>query len=137
MAAIRPQEFVSKWRSVTLKERAAVQEHFLDLCALIGHPTPAQADPTGERFTFEAGTAKLGGGQGFADVWKRGFFAWEYKGKHANLDNERPTWLDLAHKKLDAAVAAAYGWPEDLADLDDEEILARLLALNLARAGAG
>jgi type II restriction/modification system DNA methylase subunit YeeA len=49
-----------------------------------------------------------------------------------NLYNQRPTWLELAHKKLDAAVFAAYGWP---ADLTDEEILARLLALNLQRAG--
>jgi len=49
-----------------------------------------------------------------------------------NLYNARPTWLDNAHKKLDAAVLAAYGWP---ANLTDEEILARLLALNLARAG--
>ena len=48
-----------------------------------------------------------------------------------NLYNERPAWLDLAHKKLDAAVAAAYGWP---ADLTDEQILEKLLALNLARA---
>jgi hypothetical protein len=48
-----------------------------------------------------------------------------------NLYNDRPAWLDLAHKKLDAAVAAAYGWP---ADLSDEQILERLLALNLARA---
>jgi len=40
-------------------------------------------------------------------------------------------WLDLAHKKLDAAVAAAYGWP---ADLSDEGILEKLLALNLERA---
>jgi hypothetical protein len=47
------------------------------------------------------------------------------------LYNKRPTWLDLAHKKLDAAVAAAYGWP---ADLSDEQILERLLALNLERA---
>jgi type II restriction/modification system DNA methylase subunit YeeA len=47
------------------------------------------------------------------------------------LYNERPTWLDLAHKKLDAAVAAAYGWP---ADLTDEQILERLLKLNLERA---
>ena len=45
--------------------------------------------------------------------------------------NERPAWLDLAHKKLDAAVAAAYGWP---ADLSDEAILEKLLALNLERA---
>ncbi len=47
------------------------------------------------------------------------------------LYNERPAWLDLAHKKLDAAVAAAYGWP---ADLKDEQILEKLLALNLERA---
>jgi hypothetical protein len=50
-----------------------------------------------------------------------------------HLYNERPAWLDLAHKKLDAAVAAAYGWP---ADLTDEQILERLLALNLKRAAA-
>ena len=50
-----------------------------------------------------------------------------------NLYNQRPTWLDLAHGKLDGAVFAAYGWP---ADLTDEEMLARLLALNLERAGS-
>ena len=50
-----------------------------------------------------------------------------------NLYNERPPWLAHAHEKLDAAVAAAYGWP---ADLTDEQILARLLALNLERAAA-
>ncbi len=48
-----------------------------------------------------------------------------------NLYNERPAWLDLAHKKLDSAVAAAYGWPTDLTD---EQILERLLALNFLRA---
>ncbi len=50
------------------------------------------------------------------------------------LYNARPAWLDHAHRDLDAAVAAAYGWP---ADISDDEILARLLALNLARAGEG
>lgn len=50
-----------------------------------------------------------------------------------NLYNERPAWLDLAHKKLDVAVFAAYGWPSDLTD---EQILERLLALNLDRAAA-
>ena len=49
-----------------------------------------------------------------------------------NLYNQRPTWLDLAHKKLDTAVLAVYGWPDDLTD---EQILERLLALNLERAG--
>ena len=47
------------------------------------------------------------------------------------LYNERPAWLDHAHKDLDAAVAAAYGWP---ADLTDEQILERLFALNQERA---
>jgi hypothetical protein len=49
------------------------------------------------------------------------------------LYNQRPTWLDLAHRKLDQAVLDAYGWPHDLSD---EEILERLLALNLERAQA-
>ena len=54
-----------------------------------------------------------------------------------NLYNERPAWLDLAHKKLDAAVAAAYGWVragQATVDLTDEQILEKLLALNLERA---
>jgi hypothetical protein len=48
-----------------------------------------------------------------------------------DLYNERPAWLANAHAKLDASVAAAYGWP---ADLSEDEIIARLLALNLERA---
>ena len=48
-----------------------------------------------------------------------------------NLYNQRPTWLDLAHRKLDEAVLDAYGWPHDLTD---EGVLERLLALNLERA---
>ena len=48
-----------------------------------------------------------------------------------NLYNERPAWLAHAHSTLDTAVAAAYGWP---ADLSDDEILSRLLDLNLERA---
>jgi len=83
---LTPQAFVDKWRYATLKERSAYQEHFLDLCHLIGHPTPAEVDPTGENFAFEYGAAKTSGGNGFADVFKRRFFGWEYKGKHADLD---------------------------------------------------
>jgi hypothetical protein len=49
-----------------------------------------------------------------------------------NLYNERPGWLDLAHRKLDEAVFAAYGWDPDIGD---EELLEKLLELNLARAG--
>lgn len=127
---LSPQEFAAKWGRASLRERQAVQEHFIDLCRLIGHPTPAEDDPAGERFTFEAGATKTGGGQGWADVWKRGCFAWEYKGKDADLDK---AYRQLLHRALDAAVLDAYGWPHDLSD---EDILARLLALNLERAGA-
>ena len=81
-----PLQFVDKWRPVALTERAAAQEHFIDLCRLFDHPTPIEDDPTGERFTFEKGVHKAGGGEGFADVWKRGFFAWEYKKRKRNLD---------------------------------------------------
>jgi type II restriction/modification system DNA methylase subunit YeeA len=51
-----------------------------------------------------------------------------------NLYNQRPQWLADAHRDLDAAVAAAYGWP---ADISEEDALAKLLELNLARASAG
>ncbi|MDE2083022.1 MAG: class I SAM-dependent DNA methyltransferase [Burkholderiales bacterium] len=50
-----------------------------------------------------------------------------------NLYNQRPAWLAQAHAALDAAVAAAYGWADWSAEMADEEILRRLLALNLAR----
>ena len=80
-----PAEFVSKWSRVGLSERSSSQQHFLDLCELVGHPKPAEADPDGEWFCFERGAAKHGGGDGWADVWKRGHFAFEYKGRHANL----------------------------------------------------
>jgi hypothetical protein len=203
-------EFIAKWRKVELKERSAAQEHFLDLCSIVGHPTPAALDPTGASFCFEKGAAKQDGGDGFADVWKRGFFGWEYKGRHKDLAaaysqlllyrdalesppllvvcdldqivvhtnftgtvsathaiplesladgigiaryprivpkdaacaaslakrtltalyNTRPTWLATCHAKLDAAVAAAYGWP---ADLQDDQILERLLTTNRER----
>lgn len=81
-----PHEFIEKWKPVSLSERAAAHSHFLDLCRLFGHPDPVSDDPTGERFAFEKGASKTGGGEGFADVWKRGFFAWEYKRKKRDLN---------------------------------------------------
>ena len=53
--------------------------------------------------------------------------------QRTNLYNQRPAWLDTAHRRLDEAVFNAYGWPPDLSD---DEVLARLLALNQERAGA-
>lgn len=81
-----PHEFLTKWRSVELKERTASQSHFNDLCRLLGIEDPIAADPRGEWFTFEKGATKTSGGEGWADVWRKGCFAWEYKGRAANLD---------------------------------------------------
>lgn len=81
-----PQEFIKTWGAVELKERSASQSHFNDLCALLGVDAPIKADPKGEWFAFEKGASKTSGGEGWADVWRRDCFAWEYKGKKANLD---------------------------------------------------
>src|SRR5205809_7404213 len=78
-------DFIARWQASTRTEKSAAQEHFLDLCAVLGQPTPAQADASGAWYTFEKGVAKTGGGQGFADVWMRDHWAWEYKGKGKDL----------------------------------------------------
>jgi hypothetical protein len=66
-----PHQFITKWKPVALTERAAAHSHFLDLCKLIDHEDPITTDPIGEWFTFEKGVTKTGGGEGFADVWKK------------------------------------------------------------------
>ena len=81
-----PQDFVRKWKEADLKESAAAQEHFLDLCGLLEVDTPGTADPKGEWYTFEKGALKTTGTPQFADVWKRGHFGWEYKGKRKDLN---------------------------------------------------
>ena len=86
MPQLTPHEFIAKWRASTLKERSASHSHFNDLCRLLGEPTPVEADPSGETYCFERGARKDTGGDGWADVWKRHHFAWEYKGRRANLD---------------------------------------------------
>ena len=80
-----PVSFIAKWSANTGTERAAAQEHFCDLCRLLGEPTPNEADPTGADYAFEKGVAKSGSGRGFADVWRRGCFALEYKRKGSDL----------------------------------------------------
>jgi type II restriction/modification system DNA methylase subunit YeeA len=77
--------FVARWTAATTSEKSAAQSHFIDLCALLGQPAPMAADPAGEWYTFERGARKVAGGDGWADVWMRGHFAWEYKGKRKDL----------------------------------------------------
>ena len=81
-----PHDFLRKWRNLDLKERSASQSHFNDLCALLGVLDPVTADPKGEWFAFEKGASKTSGGEGWADVWRKGHFAWEYKGPRKDLD---------------------------------------------------
>src|SRR5271163_492464 len=80
-----PEEFIAKWRGTTRTERSAAQEHFLDLCDLLGVPKPGDIDRHGTEYTFEKSTRKIGGTAGFADVWKRHCSAWEYKRERRNL----------------------------------------------------
>jgi hypothetical protein len=83
-------EFIKKWQSGApandLNERAGAQAHFIDLCRLLGVPEPA--DP--ENYCFERGVTKTGSARtrtdGFADVWLRGHFAWEYKAPGKSLE---------------------------------------------------
>jgi type II restriction/modification system DNA methylase subunit YeeA len=77
-------QFVAKWTAATGKERSTSQEHFIDLCRLLGEATPNEADPTQDFFVFEKG-AKGKNDDGFADVWLKNKFAWEYKGKKKDL----------------------------------------------------
>ncbi len=81
-----PNEFIQKWRAVDLKERTASQSHFNDICRLLDIEDPITADPKGEWFTFEKGASKTGGSEGWADVWRKECFAWEYKGKKKDLN---------------------------------------------------
>lgn len=80
-----PEQFIAKWQRAQLSERSACHQHFLDLCDLLGQPKPAEADPEGAWYTFERGCRTSEGGQGWADVWMKGRFGWEYKGKHKDL----------------------------------------------------
>jgi type II restriction/modification system DNA methylase subunit YeeA len=83
---VTPDEFIAKWKAAELKERSAAQSHFIDLCRMLDEPAPTDADPTGEWYAFERGATKTTGGEGWADVWKRDHFGWEYKGKRKDLN---------------------------------------------------
>jgi len=91
-----PHAFITKWQSIELKERSAAQSHFDDLCALLGLAGPVAADPRGEWFAFEKGASKTGGGEGWADVWRKGCFAWEYKGPGKDLAKAHGQLLQYA-----------------------------------------
>ena len=80
-----PEDFISHWSpgggSYSMNERAGAQVHFMGLCALLGVDAPNHSDD----YTFEKGTLKIGQRRGFADVFKRGCFGWEYKAPGGDL----------------------------------------------------
>ncbi|GEC94737.1 DNA methyltransferase yeeA [Zoogloea ramigera] len=76
-----PAQFIAKWQHNPLSERAGAQPFFLDLCAMLGVPTPTDPD----NYCFERGATRTGAGHGWADVWMRGHFGWENKGPGGDL----------------------------------------------------
>ncbi len=81
-----PQAFITKWGpkgpAFFLNEEQGAQSHFIDLCDLLGLPKPGSEDG----YLFEEKSAIIGGRTGYADVFKRGAFAWENKAPGRNLD---------------------------------------------------
>ncbi len=76
--------FIRRWEASTRNE-AAAKPHFLDLCDLLEVPRPTD-DPTGSAYAFEKEVAQSNGRKGWADVWRRDCFGWEYKSKGRDLD---------------------------------------------------
>ena len=91
-----PDEFVQKWADTSLGEKQSYQAHFMDLCRLVGHETPAGDGKTteGKLFQFEPTVQTGQGGHGFADVWLQDHFAIEYKAPQKYKD------LDAAYRQL-------------------------------------
>ncbi len=87
-----PEHFIARWKDNPLTERAGAQAHFDDLCELLGVDKPRDAD----NYCFERGAKKAGGGDGWADVWKRGHFAWENKKPGRDLDKALKQLTDYA-----------------------------------------
>jgi len=139
MGAMTALQFVEMWRDSELRERQGSQMHFLMLCDLLGEPKPT--DP--ESYCFERGAEKAGGGDGWADVWRKGCFAWEYKGKHANLgaalrqlqtytlDLQMPPYLVVSdmerivvHTNWNNTVSETHEWTlDDLLDAQKLDLL--------------
>ena len=75
-----PTAFVAKWRDIDFGEKQASQEMFLDICAVLGHPTPVDYGDK-DVFTFEKPVPN-----GIPDAYLEGRFGWEFKGSDADLD---------------------------------------------------
>ena len=137
-----PHEFIAKWRNGG-DERRDFQSFFDDLCRLVGHKTPREADPGHTWFTYEYGATKTTGGEGWADAWKKGFFGFEAKGTGKDLAKayaqlkmyadalENPPLLIVSdlqrfeiHTNFTATVKQVYRFTvDDLADHETRRVL--------------
>ncbi|WP_153111282.1 class I SAM-dependent DNA methyltransferase [Propionivibrio limicola] len=126
-----PEQFIALWKHNTLTERAGAQQHFNDLCDLLGVDKPR--DP--ENYCFERGAKKAGGGDGWADVWKRGHFGWENKkpGRDLNtalkqltdyaLQLENPPLLVVCDRERIVIHTAFTGYPDEPREIRIAELV--------------
>ncbi len=134
-----PEQFVARWHNNTLSERAGAQAHFDDLCDLLGVDKPRDPD----HYCFERGAGKASGGDGWADVWKRGHFGWENKRPGRDLkaalkqltdyalELENPPLLVVSDREIIEIHTAFTGYPDQprriaIADIGQPENLQTL-----------
>ncbi len=127
-----PEQFIATWKDNKLTERGGAQAHFDDLCELLGVAKPR--DP--ENYCFERGAKKAGGGDGWADVWKRGHFGWENKkpGRDLNaalkqltdyaLQLDNPPLLVVCDRENIVIHTAFTGYPDEPRSVRIEQLVA-------------
>ena len=125
-----PEQFISLWKDNTLTERGGAQAHFDDLCELLEVDKPRDPD----NYCFERGAKKTGGGEGWADVWKRGCFGWENKKPGRNLDTalkqltdyslqlENPPLLVASDRERIIIHTAFTGYPDEPREIRIEQL---------------
>jgi type II restriction/modification system DNA methylase subunit YeeA len=138
-ACMTPAQFIALWQNNPLSERAGAQGHFDDLCELLGVDKPRDPD----NYCFERGAGKASGGDGWADVWKRGHFGWENKRPGRDLraalkqltdyalELENPPLLVVSDREIIEIHTAFTGYPDQprriaIADLSRPENLQTL-----------
>lgn len=130
-SVMTPAQFIARWKSNNLTERAGAQPHFDDLCELLNVDKPRDVN----NYCFERGAKKSGGGDGWADVWKRGFFAWENKKPGRDLDRalkqltdyslqlESPPLLVVCDRERIIIHTAFTGYPDEPREVRIEDLV--------------
>ncbi len=126
-----PEQFIATWKNNPLTERAGAQAHFDDLCDLLGVAKPRDPD----NYCFERGARKANGGDGWADVWKRGHFGWENKkpGRDLNaalkqltdyaLQLDNPPLLVVCDRERIVIHTAFTGYPDEAREIRIDDLV--------------